>query len=127
MYAVKVMIKLTIPGRLPGLNEYIDACRAKAIIGARFKKEWQEIIYREIKNQLKGVKLDTVRLVFTWYEQSKQRDLDNISSMGRKLVLDALVEAKTIPNDGWKNVVGFEDRFFIDRKTPRVEVELWEA
>ena len=35
-------VKITIPGRLPGLNEYIDACRAHRMKGAAMKKAAME-------------------------------------------------------------------------------------
>ena len=39
---------------------------------------------------------------------------------------DALVRSKILPNDGWKDISGFEDRFYVDRKNPRIVVELIE-
>lgn len=44
----------------------------------------------------------------------------------KNFFFDALVKSGTIPNDGWANVAGFADRFFIDKNNPRVEVEITE-
>lgn len=64
---------------------------------------------------------------YTWYEPNKRRDLDNVSSFGRKVIQDALVETRVLENDGWKNIVGFQDNFYIDADNPRVEVVIREV
>ena len=33
---------------------------------------------------------------------------------------------KILKNDGWAEVTGFEDRFYVDKHNPRVEVEIYE-
>lgn len=120
-------MRLVIPGRLMGLNEYTRACRGNKYAAAKYKKDIEDVIVFHIKTQLKGARFEKpVFLSFYWYEPSKRRDLDNVA-MGKKFVLDSLVKSKTIPNDGWSNVVGFKDSFFIDPKNPRVEVEILEV
>lgn len=37
-----------------------------------------------------------------------------------------LQEMKILKNDGWAEVAGFEDRFYVDKHNPRVEVEIYE-
>ena len=59
---------------------------------------------------------------YSWYEKNKKRDLDNISSFGRKVIQDALVASKVLINDGWNNIKGFSDEFYVDAKNPRIEV-----
>lgn len=66
-------------------------------------------------------------MTYTWYEPNKRRDLDNVSSFGRKVIQDALVETRVLENDGWKNIVGFQDNFYIDADNPRVEVVIREV
>ncbi len=66
-------------------------------------------------------------MIYHWHEPNQKRDKDNISSFGRKVIQDALVRAKVLHNDGWKDIVGFEDRFYTDRKNPRIVVEIVEA
>lgn len=46
--------KLTIPGRLPGLNELIEAERANRYKGAQLKKDAERRICAEIRRQLHG-------------------------------------------------------------------------
>lgn len=55
-----------------------------------------------------------------------RRDKDNISAFGRKVIQDALVKAGYLLNDGWDNIEGFEDHFYVDAKQPRIVVEIWE-
>lgn len=92
------------------------------------KRGDQKMIEWEIRSQLRGVRFHgPVRMVYSWYEPNKKRDLDNISSYGRKVIQDALVACRVIENDGWEKVAGFEDMFFVDKKNPRVEVEIREV
>ena len=37
------------------------------------------------------------------------------------------MKSGTISNDGWANIAGFKDSFFIDKFNPRVEVEISEV
>ena len=61
---------------------------------------------------------------YRWFEKNRRRDLDNVSSFGRKVIQDALVQAHTIQNDGWKEITGFSDEFFVDAHNQRIEVEI---
>ena len=58
------------------------------------------------------------------HEKDRRRDKDNICAFGRKVIQDALVKARYLSNDGWKNIRGFEDHFEVDAKNPRIEVEI---
>lgn len=66
-------------------------------------------------------------MIYRWYEKDKRRDLDNVSSFGRKVIQDALVYTGVIQNDGWKEITGFSDEFYVDKKNPRIEVEIEEV
>lgn len=122
------LLKINIPDKLPGLNEYIDACRRNRHAGANFKQRDQDYVAWWIRQEIKGYKIKVpVSMVYRWYEKDRRRDLDNISSYGRKVIQDALVQCKILPDDGWKYITGFKDEFYVDRKYPRIEVELWEA
>lgn len=54
-----------------------------------------------------------IRIHFTWIEKNKRRDLDNISSAGRKFILDTLQKCGKLKNDNLNYVVGFSDEFEI--------------
>jgi Holliday junction resolvase RusA-like endonuclease len=117
----------TIKGQLPNLNEYTRACRTNRYAGAKMKVDAEEIISAHILEQLKGVHFEgTVKLSFKWYEPNRKRDLDNVC-FAKKFILDALVSNGTIVADGWKGVVGFTDKFFVDANNPRIEVDIEEA
>lgn len=118
---------LTIPGRLPGLNEYISAERANRHKGAKMKRESELVILAEIKKQLKGVRIkNPVEIHYLWIEPDRRRDRDNIA-FAKKFVQDALVSSGVLKDDGWKYVVGFSDRFEVDKRNPRIEVLIKEA
>ena len=118
---------LTIPGRLPGLNEYTDACRTNPRAGARMKQTAQETVMWQILSQIRRCKFERpVFLLFTFYEQDRRRDRDNVSSFARKVIQDALVKCGTLHDDGWDYVTGYLDKFEVDKKNPRIVVEFIE-
>lgn len=120
--------KLVIETILPDLNSYQYACRSHYSKGAKMKKQWVFTVSAYIYQQLKGLTIDKkVKIDYIWYEPNRRRDLDNISSFGRKVIQDALVDSGVLKNDGWKNIVGFSDSFFIDKENPRIEVIIKEV
>ena len=115
--------KLIINGRLPGLNEYINASRTNPYLGNKMKKDSEAIVIDTARIQLKRLHIEKpVYFSYSWYEPNRMRDKDNISSMGRKVIQDALVNCKVIKKDGWKEISGFDDKFYCDKKNPRIEV-----
>lgn len=117
------MKKLIIPGRLAGLNEYISAERTNRFKAAKLKRESMDTVLWACKGCLRGWKAQKrVWMHYKWYEPNSKRDMDNISSYGRKIIQDALVEGHYLQNDSWKDIAGFDDEFFVDKKLPRVEV-----
>lgn len=77
---------------------------------------------------MEGVRIRRpVFMEYTWVEPDRRRDMDNISSFGRKVIQDALVDVGVLEDDGWRNILGFSDRFEVDRKNPRIEVKIIEA
>ena len=118
--------KLVISGSLITLNEYIKKCRGNKYVAANAKKTADEQVMYYIMRQLKGVRFDKVKMDFVWYCKDKRQDPDNVC-FAKKFILDALVKCGTIPNDGWKNVVGFNDSFEVDAQNPRIEVILEEV
>lgn len=119
---------LVIPGKLNNLNDYIGAERANRYQGASMKADNERYVSVFIRKCLKGITVEgAVRMHYRWYEENRKRDPDNISSFGRKVIQDALVREGILKNDGWKNITGFDDQFFIDRNNPRIEVEIEEV
>ena len=95
---------LMVKGKLNNMNDYIRALNTNRYKGADMKKD----------NESR-------------YEPDKRRDLDNVSAFGRKCIQDALVDTKVLQDDGWKNIVGFTDEFYVDKKNPRIEVDIEEV
>ena len=119
--------RLTIPGRLPGLNEYTSACRSNHMAGAQMKQDSQDIVLWSIFSKMRRVRFTKpVFLLFTFYEKDKRRDRDNVASYARKVIQDALVKAGTLEDDGWDHVTGYLDRFEVDKNNPRIVVEFIE-
>ena len=116
----------TIPGTLPGLNDYISAERGNKYAGASMKKRVQSMIVSQV-GRLPFQEFDCpVFISYTWYEPNRRRDLDNVA-FAKKFIQDALVEAGVLQGDGWKHVVGFEDRFSVDKDNPRIEIQITEV
>lgn len=87
------------------------------------KAESEDIVIRAIRAQLGKVHITSpVMIHYRWVEQNRRRDLDNISSFGRKVIQDSLVKAHVLDNDGWGNIKGFTDSFSVDKDHPRIEV-----
>lgn len=114
---------LIIPGTLNNLNDYIAAERANRYRGAKMKADNEKSVVAAVMQCMRGVKIERpVFMEYTWIEPSRRRDKDNISSFGRKVIQDALVSTGVLKDDGWKHVVGFSDRFEVDKENPRIEV-----
>lgn len=114
---------LTIPGTLNNLNDYIAAERTNRHKGAKMKADNGNIVAVAIWKCLRGVRIEKpVFMEYLWVEPNRRRDKDNISSFGRKVIQDALVDTGVLKNDGWKYVVGFSDRFEVDKENPHIEV-----
>lgn len=119
---------LTIPGTLPNLNDYIAAERTNRHKGAKVKADSGNVVAVAIRQCLRGVRIEKpVEVHYTWVEPNKRRDKDNVSSFGRKVIQDALVQCGVLRDDGWKYVVGFSDRFEVDKDDPRIEVLIKEV
>lgn len=122
------MAKLTIPGRLPGLNEYIAAERTNRYRAAKIKRESEHMVLWAAKDCLRGWKAKgPVIMHYTWYEKDRRRDKDNVSGYGRKVIQDALVKGGYLRGDGWAQIEAFTDNFGLDKLRPRIEIEIEEA
>lgn len=116
--------KFEINKRLMGLNEYTKHNRTNRYVGAKSKKNEQEYIIWCIRQQLGNLKIEKPVIGhFTWIEENKRRDLDNIC-FAKKFILDALVEAKILKDDNRKMVTNFRDNFdYAEQSKVIVELE----
>ena len=114
----------TINGRLPGLNDYTKACRTHRQVGAKMKRECQQKVVGVINEVLPDTSFKKIKLDIRWVEPNKRRDPDNISSFGTKVILDALVAAGIISDDGWDEIESINHTWSVDKQNPRVEVKI---
>jgi len=106
-----------IPRKYTTLNEYIKSERTiisrkgKKVItlGSQIKKNETEWTNWYVKKKLKVIE-KKVLISFTWYCQNKRVDPDNVC-FSKKFILDGLVDAEILKNDGANNIQGFEDSF----------------
>lgn len=118
---------MTIKGRLDGLNDYTKANRTNQYKGAKVKAENEKICTAYIPRHLRNESLlFPVHISFRWYEKNRRRDPDNIA-FAKKFILDSLVSAGVFPDDGQKYISGFDDKFYIDSKDPRIEIIIQET
>lgn len=119
--------KFTIDGKLTGLNEFIRANRGNRYQGNECKQSNQWYVQLAIKNaKLPKVKNYPIKLKITWYEPNLRRDIDNIT-FATKFILDALVKEKIIADDSQKYVASISHDVGLDRKNPRIEIEIKES
>ena len=120
-----MIYRLTIQGKLDNLNDYIAAFRTNQYKGSNVKNHNENKVKCAIYEQLGRIRISKpVYMTYRWYEPNRKRDLDNISSFGRKVIQDALVHTNVLKNDGWKEITGFRDEFHVDSNNPRIEVEI---
>ena len=117
---------IVISGKHIALNEYTKSNRTNQYVGAREKESAQELVAWVIKAARPPFISGEVTITFDWYEPDKRHDPDNIAFF-KKVILDALVTQHVIGGDGWKYLSmpePFRDRFFVDKKNPRIEVTI---
>lgn len=116
--------KFEIDKRLAGANELIHQTNRNRYAGNKLKQEEQEYIKWCIKKRLGNLKIEKPVIGhFTWIEENKKRDLDNIC-FAKKFILDALVQAGVLADDNRKIVTNFTDSFeYADKSRVIVELE----
>ena len=113
-----------IPFRLPSLNEYVLANRSNRYSGAAMKRQYEDGIRMCIRASGLPKITGKVFIVFTWFEKIMRRDPDNISAVGRKFILDALVAEGIIIDDSCKYIDGFRDMFVYGAEKDGVGVSI---
>lgn len=116
---------LWVPGKLPNLNDMIAAAkgaRGRGYLYSKMKKEWTSTVSLLAKAAGLTTHTGPVRVHFVYHEETKRRDLDGVSGGARKLILDGLVDAGVLPNDGPKHVVGLVDEVVYGAGKPGVLV-----
>lgn len=112
---------------LPTLNEYVEAERTNRFIGAKLKREATEKVrLAAVAAGLSPVEKYPVSVRCHWVEPNARKDHDNVR-FGVKFVLDGLVSAGVLANDGPRYVAGLSDTYAVNKAAPRVVVEIMEG
>jgi len=119
------MIKFTIQGCLPTLNEYTLANRKNKFAGSKMKKDADDLISYYIKAQVTETINKEFIVAIDWYEKDRRTDADNICH-GVKYILDSLQQCGVIPNDNRKYINELHHTVHVDKENPRIEVQLIE-
>ena len=117
------MEKYIIQMKLPSLNEYINDCRTNKFVAAKKKAKVESDIAWFLGKMPQYNK--PIKIHFTWVEDNKRRDLDNIC-FAKKFILDAMVKAGKLKDDNRKCVTAFTDSFMYDKEA-KVILEIEEA
>lgn len=122
------MTKLVIQGELPDLNTIINKAKIKARkyqAYSQLKEKYTDLVaWSAIEQKVKKYKKIDLDIMF--YCKNKRKDKDNIIA-GTKFILDGLVKAGIIKNDGWKEIGNFNFDFKVDKQNPRIEITLKEV
>ena len=120
--------KVTIPMRLPSLNDMIHDCRGNKYLAAKNKKDIERDISVFLSRLPKMEK--PIKIHFHWVEQNRKRDLDNICA-SKKYILDAMVKCGVLTDDNRNYVTAFTDTFEFpkpkEKKEARVDLEISEV
>ena len=95
------------------LNQMIQIERGNKYKAAKIKKDTTNFVYYSLKGH-KPIEYPC-KLRFTWLLKNKRMDLDNIA-YAKKGVIDGMVKAGLLPDDGLKYIIGFVDEFEISDK-----------
>lgn len=109
-----------IYGDLPSMNEIIATSKKHYAAYSKMKNVYTALV----ANSCKGLEpIERADFVITWYCKNMKRDKDNIIS-GQKFIFDGIVKAGILPNDGWKEIGDITHKLRVDKKNPRIEIEI---
>lgn len=122
-------LKIVIPGRLAGANDYILKCRTNRVAAASFKQKQEKIVKEAVLDCLHRKPYPfscPVILHYRWYEPNRRRDKDNVV-FAHKFIQDAFVSIGLLKGDGWDYIAGFTDIVEVDKDNPRIEIDFEEV
>lgn len=108
-----------VQGRMQGLNDYIRDNRGNRgkYYGNKVKQAQTDDVAQQIIALGAFPRFDTaVSIKFHWVEINARRDPDNFI-FAKKFVLDGMVKAGVLPNDGMKNIAAFHETWEVDSDT----------
>jgi hypothetical protein len=123
---------LTIPGKLPSLNEIIAQATYNRFAYASLKKKMTALCAQWVLAAGVPVFDKPVKISIAYLEPNARRDLDGVYSAGMKFILDALGPSKhggteRIKNDTreWVREISNSSPA-VDKLNPRIEVSITE-
>ncbi|MFW6122330.1 MAG: Holliday junction resolvase [Petrotogales bacterium] len=117
--------KLIIPGELPTMNEIINQSKIHWSKYKKMKETYDSIVAFYAEQQ--RVKLfKSVKLEIIYYRKDRRVDPDNLSA-GKKFIIDGLVQAGVLEEDGWSEIKGFSESWKVDKDNPRTEINFEEV
>lgn len=120
------MIEITIEGKLPHLNEYIQKERSNRFMGAKVKKEATDLVTIQSKRYAGKISEYPVSVILNWHvkkNRGKYADPDNIG-FGTKFILDGLVNAGVLEDDTYKQIESITHQFIWDSTEDKVVIQL---
>ena len=109
---------LFIPGRMPGLNEIIEAAgtrKGKWNAYMTLKSKWGDVIAAHARIQ-RFAEVKDGHFTYLFEEPDRRRDPSNVIAGGVKLIEDALQEAGLLANDGWGEVLSIRPYFTVGER-----------
>jgi hypothetical protein len=128
-----MVYKITIPGQMGSLNEYIEACTTHVKSAGDLKRKSEYVCISNIRRAIKDTELKTPIVIhYGFYLPNAKKDRMNIASWFDKVFQDALQckngKGKSwLANDGWNYVYNTTHDFFIDKEHPRTEIIIEEV
>lgn len=116
--------RLVIDGRMPGMNDWRDAIQLSPHKGNDMCREHTNRA-RKLALQQRLPKFERpVLITFYWIEPNGRRDLDNIGGSARKWIIDGLVKAGVLNDDGQKWVRGIQEFVAQDPLDPKIVIDI---
>ena len=116
---------LFIPGRMPGVNDLMDARMRQGRTGwnaySALKRNWSADIVKLARVQMFPV-LGESYFTYLFDEVNKKRDPSNVIGGGVKFIEDGLKRAGQVPHDGWRHVLGIRCFWRVNIARPGVHV-----
>jgi len=107
-----VQTKVFLDYGLPGFNEIVDVSKKHWGAYAALKKKYTTLIAADLVTSgcVPDRMYDVICINILWGETAKKRDPDNVMA-GAKFILDAMVNAKLIPDDSRNHVLEINHNF----------------
>lgn len=123
-----MMIKIIFHGTWRSANEIITDERKGRFVGAKARDEELSRAVAMAMIWKTTSKIDfpiteKVDFAFMWFAPNKRKDPDGLT-WGKKVIIDSLVTAGILSDDGWENTGYITHDFDVDKDDPRVEVEI---